>query len=250
MHYDISLPVDNVFTAIDDLIDLAEHTLSPMSPQQMIDLAYIIFACQPILQPDLRLWNCRPTIEHTWANMLQHFRDAQSNLSYLPTAGDVFHQQPFHQANAVSEMADLVAQHLLEAIPPGDTPPPAYVSATDTANAIFQQRNSALAAHEAALLSQMTEMMAMMCNGTTATSSVTHPSNTCQHGSCSSRSDACFGHRGSCRLTSAPRSYCWSHGACAHSSSLVIRAVLPSPTCKVVALATAIGFQLDILGLL
>jgi hypothetical protein len=33
-------------------------------------------------------------------------------------------------------------------------------------------------------------------------------------------------------------------------SSLVIRAVLPSPTCKAVALATAIGFQLDILGLL
>ena len=33
-------------------------------------------------------------------------------------------------------------------------------------------------------------------------------------------------------------------------NSLVIRAVLPSPTCKVVALATAIGFQLDILGLL
>ena len=33
-------------------------------------------------------------------------------------------------------------------------------------------------------------------------------------------------------------------------SSLVIRAVLPSPTCKVVALATAIGFQLDIPGLL
>jgi hypothetical protein len=33
-------------------------------------------------------------------------------------------------------------------------------------------------------------------------------------------------------------------------SFLVIRAVLPSPTCKVVVLATAIGFQLDILGLL
>ena len=33
-------------------------------------------------------------------------------------------------------------------------------------------------------------------------------------------------------------------------SFLVIRAVLPSPTCKVEALATAIGFQLDIPGLL
>jgi hypothetical protein len=212
MQYDISLPIDTVFTAIDDLIDLAEHALSPMSPQQMIDLAYVIFACQPILQQDLQLWNRRPIIERTWANMLQHFRDAQSNLSYLPTACDVFHQQPFHQANAVSEMADLVAQRLLEAIPPGNTPPPAYVSATDTANAVFQQRNSAFAAREAALLFQMTKMMGMMRNGTTATSSVSHPGNTCQPGRRS-------GHCGSCRLTSAPCSYCWSHGACAHSSS-------------------------------
>jgi hypothetical protein len=226
MQYDISLPVDNVFTAIDDLIDLAEHALSPMSPQQMIDLAYVIFARQPILQQDLRLWNRRPIIERTWANMLQHFRDAQSDLSYLPTAGDVFHQQPFHQANTVSEIADLVAQRLLEAIPPGDTPPPAYVSATDTANAVFQQRNSALAAREAALLSQMTEMMAMMRNGTTATSSGSHPGNTSQPGHRSGRTDprsgrtdARSGHRGSRRLPSAPRSYCWSHGACAHSSS-------------------------------
>jgi hypothetical protein len=219
MHYDISLPVDTVFTAIDDLIDLAEHALSPMSPQQMIDLAYVILARQPILQQDLRLWNRRPTIERTWANMLQHFRDAQTNLSYLPTAGDVFHQQPFHQAIAVAEMADLVAQCLLEAIPPGDTPPPAYVSATDTANAVFQQCNSALAACEAALLTQMTEMMAVMRNGTAATSSVLHPCNTCQPGSCSGRSDACSGHRGSRRPTSTPCSYSWSHGACAHSSS-------------------------------
>ena len=213
MHYDISLPVDTVFNAIDDLIDLAEHALSPMSPQQMIDLAYVIFARQPILQQDLRLWNRRPTNERTWANMLQHFRDAQSDLSYLPTAGDVFHQQPFHQANAVSEMADLVAQRLLEAIPPGDTPP------TDTANAVFQQRNSALAAREAALLTQMTDMMALMRNGATATSNVSHPRDTRQPGSCSGRSNARSSHRGSRRPVSAPRSYCWSHGACAHSSS-------------------------------
>jgi hypothetical protein len=151
--------------------------------------------------------------------MLQHFCNAQSNLSYLPTAGDVFHQQPFYQANAVSEMADLVAQRLLEAIPLGDTPPPAYVSATDTANAVFQQRNSALAACEAALLSQMTEMMAMMHNGTTTHSSVSHPGNTRQSGSRFGRTNARSGHHGSCRLPSAPCSYCWSHGDCAHSSS-------------------------------
>jgi hypothetical protein len=45
--------------------------------------------------------------------MTQHFRDAQTDLSSLPTAGDVFHQQPSHQAN-VATMADLVAQRLLD----------------------------------------------------------------------------------------------------------------------------------------
>ena len=174
MHYDISLPVDTVFNAIDDLVDLAEHALSPMSLQQMIDLAYVIFARQPILQQDLRLWNRRPTIERTWVNMLQHFRDAQTDLSYLPTAGDVFHQQPFHQANAVAEMADLVAQRLLETMPPHDTPPPATVPRTDTANAAFHQRDLTLAAREAALLSKMTKMMSMMRTGAAASSNVSH----------------------------------------------------------------------------
>ena len=219
MHYDISLPVDTVFNAIDDLVDLAEHALSPMSMQQMIDLAYVIFARQPILQQDLRLWNRRPPIVRTWAHMLQHFRDAQTDLSYLPTAGDVFHQQPFHQANAVAEMADLVAQRLLETMPPHDTPPPATVHPTDTANAAFQQRDLTLAAREAALLSQMTEMMSMMRTGAAASSSVSHQRDTCQSGGRSNRSNARSGRRGSRRSTPAPRSYCWSHGACAHSSS-------------------------------
>ena len=219
MHYDISLPVDTVFNAIDDLVDLAEHALSPMSMQQMIDLAYVIFARQPILQQDLHLWNRRPAIVRTWAHMLQHFRDAQTDLSYLPTAGDVFHQQPFHQANAVAEMADLVAQRLLETMPPHDTPPPATVHPTDTANAAFQQRDLTLAAREAALLSQMTEMMSMMRTGAAASSSVSHQRDTRQSGGRSNRSNARSGRRGSRRSTPAPRSYCWSHGACAHSSS-------------------------------
>jgi hypothetical protein len=65
MHYDISQPVDNVFNCIDDLSDLAESANSPMSAQQMIDLAYVIFAKQPILQPDLRLWNRKPLAKRT-----------------------------------------------------------------------------------------------------------------------------------------------------------------------------------------
>ena len=39
MHYDITLPVDTVFNTIEDLADLADHAVSPMTAQQQIDLA-------------------------------------------------------------------------------------------------------------------------------------------------------------------------------------------------------------------
>jgi hypothetical protein len=173
MHYDISQPVDTVFNTIDDLADLAEHARSPMTPQQMMDMAYVIFARQPILQQDLRLWNRRPVVERTWSNMLEHFRDAQSDLSSLPSAGDIFHQQPPHQANAVATMADLVAQRLLDAMPTDD--PPSIVPPPDTANAAFQQRDSSLAARKAALLTQMTEMMSLMRTGLPSGGTSHHP---------------------------------------------------------------------------
>jgi hypothetical protein len=45
--------------------------------------------------------------------MIQHLRDAQTDLSSLPAAGDIYHQQAPLQAN-VATMAELVAQRLLE----------------------------------------------------------------------------------------------------------------------------------------
>jgi hypothetical protein len=214
MHYDISLPVDTVFNTIDDLVDLAEHALSPMTPQQMMDMAYVIFARQPILQQDLRIWNRRPPAERTWGNMLTHFRDAQSDLSSLPTAGDIFHQQPAHQANAVSAMADLVAQRLLDTLPPDTSPTVALP--TDAANAAFQLRDSVLAAREAALLTQMSEMMSLLRTGSSSSTASSQRDTRSSRGR-SGRSTG--GGRGRGSTAPGPRAYCWSHGACAHPSS-------------------------------
>jgi hypothetical protein len=218
MHYDISQPVDTVFNTIDDLTDLAEHAHSPMTPQQMMDMAYAIFARQPILlQQDLRLWNRRPVVERTWPNMLAHFRDAQSDLNSLPSAGDVFHQQPHHQANTVSTMADLVAQCFLDAMPVDDSP--RVVASSDTANAAFQQCDSSLAAREAALLTQMTEMMSLMRTGL-LNGSASHqrtPRNS-RSGRTGRNNNGRTGSRGRGN-SPAPRAYCWSHGACAHSGT-------------------------------
>jgi hypothetical protein len=212
MHYDISQPVDTVFNAIDDLSDLAEHANSPMSAQQQIDLAYVIFARQSILQHDLRLWNRLPLVDRTWANMLEHFRDAQADLSALPTTADVYHQQPPHQANAVSTMADLVAQRLLDAMPPPEEP---HAERAELANAI--QRESDMQARETAMHTQMQEMLALM------RAASTNPSNNRNrnpsHGRGRGRGTDRNNDRGRGRPPNTrtnTRDYCWSHGACAH----------------------------------
>lgn len=208
MAFDISMPVDTVFNAIDDLADLAEHANSAWTHQQMMDLAYVILAKHPILQQDLRAWNRMPKIHCTWANMIKHFREAQADLSSLPTAGDMF-----HQANTMSTMADLVAQRLLDTMP---TTPEAE-DPVATINAAITQREISLAAREAALLAQMQEMMTLMRTGTVNTNSRTR--NQRNH-----RRQGATGGTGRPNETPAAntnrnRLYCWSHGACAHSSA-------------------------------
>jgi serine phosphatase RsbU (regulator of sigma subunit) len=115
---------------------------------------------QPILQHDVHIWHRRLPTSRTWANMLVHFREAQNDLRALPTVGEVYPQQPPHQANAVDTMAALVAQRLLESIPIPDEP----IVEEAQANAL-QTRESELQARESAMHSQMQEMMAQPQNG-------------------------------------------------------------------------------------
>jgi hypothetical protein len=142
-----------------------------MSPQQMIDLAYVIFAKQPILQQDLRLWNRKPAADRTWANMMTHLCEAQADLSSLPSAGDIYHQQPPHQAN-IASMAELVAQRLLndqnilqnalQNHPASETPPPAPTyTLSDVTNSLQHQKTD-LQTRESSMMTQMQQMMIIM----------------------------------------------------------------------------------------
>jgi hypothetical protein len=170
MHCDISQPVNTVFSRIEDLSDVSENANLPMTKQQTVDLAHVIFAKQSVLQPDLRLcWNRRPVAERTCANLTQHLRDAQTDLSSLPAAGDVCHQQPAHQAN-MATVADLVLQRLLDeqgaelpprAEPPSPSEPPSAAPVNEVANSL-QRRETDLQSCEAAMRTQMQDMMASM----------------------------------------------------------------------------------------
>lgn len=220
MPFDISQPVDTVFNAIDDLSDLAEHANSALTSQQMIDLAYLVFSKHPILQQDLRSWNRRPIIERTWDNMLNHFREAQADLTALPTAGDIF-----PQANSITTMADLVAQRLLDSMPATFPPEEDTLPTVDLANTVIQQRELSLASREAALLTQMTEMMSLMRSGNSSSNNNRNHRNN-HHGRGWNDRDGNRGGRGNNNNNNnnkpprPPRQYCWSHGSCGHSSDV------------------------------
>ena len=49
MPFDLSLPVDSIFNAVDDLTELSYQAGIPMTADQSVNLAYVIFSCQPIL---------------------------------------------------------------------------------------------------------------------------------------------------------------------------------------------------------
>jgi hypothetical protein len=234
MHFDISQPVDTVFNCIDDLSELADHAGSPMTPQQMIDLAYVIFAKQPILQQDLRLWNRKPLIERTWTNMIQHLRDAQTDLSSLPSAGDIYHQQPPHQANNVATMAELVAQRLLDdqnilnnayhnAAPPSGLPTLPSPPVDDVANSL-QRRETDLQTRESQMMTQMQEMMLKLMqsnNNNNTSNNGYHTNNNNNYSNRTGRGRGRGRGRGNDRSNSRKqtRGYCWTHGACAHPSN-------------------------------
>jgi hypothetical protein len=228
MSFDISQPVDTVFNVIEDLSDLAENGGSPMTPSQMMNLAFVIFSKQPILQHDLRLWNRRLPIDKTWDNMLTHFRDAQSDLGALPNVGDLF-----HQANSANAVADLVAQRLLDAFTPvPDTDAATFAPAGPpaVANSVIDHREASIAAREAALLVQMQDMMSLLRNPAGSGNRRNNSHNTRNRGNTRNNDRSTPNGGGSNnhigtgtarnRTTATPRLYCWSHGACAHGSSV------------------------------
>jgi hypothetical protein len=226
MGYSITMPVDDVFDAIEDLEELAEHAKSPLSTEHKLDLAYTLFMKEPIFHPDMRIWSRKPAADKTWDNMLTHLRDAHQDLCILPTAGDIFHQNNAHQANSTQGMVDLITQRVLDAfvvVPPdaADTP---TIPATDVANAAMQQRETSVSTREAALLAQMQQMMASFNTPNqrrnnrrgTNTNGNGNSNNTNNNGNSNNnnRSNA-----GASNRNPLPRNYCWSHGVCAHGSA-------------------------------
>ena len=234
MSFDMNLPVDAVFNAVDNLYKLADHAQMPMTLDQCINLAYMVFARQPVLLHDLRAWNCKPSAEKTWTNLKTHMREAQNDLRSLPVAGSMYGHAPnphlIQQANYMGSILPSPDPHTYMLPPPPTyTSPPPLTDATTPASdastltnptAItnflansMQQRENDLQSREQQLLLQMQDMMSRMLSSTNNDN--THSRNTRNRSQGSRQANSSERQR----QTDRTKKYCWTHGACAHTGT-------------------------------
>jgi len=89
----MSHPIDIVFNAIGDLLKLSEYALMPISSSQAVNLAYLVFAKNPILLQDFQAWNRHSAEFCTWDVMKIHLREAQRDLLSPPVSGQMYNQE-------------------------------------------------------------------------------------------------------------------------------------------------------------
>jgi hypothetical protein len=120
---------------------------------------------------------------------------------------------------------------------PAETPAIVASAPTDVANAVFQARELSIAAREAALITQMTEMMTLMRAGTSTSGPSTNNNHRTSRNNRGRGTDRPTDRGGFTQqgTTANPRHYCWTHGYCAHPSD---QCKHPAPGHQTTATAT------------
>lgn len=106
---DLDVPLLNVFKEIEDWKALAKAAGIPRSTSDVLDITLTkIKSCGSCFEEAVKAWNRRPEEEHTWANIMTHFEEAQQELedaTDLPIG-----RTRLHSANAM--FAQEVAKNL------------------------------------------------------------------------------------------------------------------------------------------
>ena len=186
--YDTNDPIENLYEQIENTTDTAEEAGVPYSQGQILNNALNILTRTGMFLDAIRAWRRRPPVEHTWPNYKLHFTDAADELRETrATAQEMGYSQRQHQANnaETDEHEDGVAMTAealvnLASATQADRQMLADLSAT----------NTALAAAVTTQQAEITELKAQLAART--------------------------GTRNPAGGTSAPRSYCWTHGFYPH----------------------------------
>ena len=202
--------ISNVFDIVDEYAEMADANNTPESSEQLISMTLMILMRANIFSDAISEWNNLPSASQTWPIFQDHFVQAQidykrsrptdtsASLGYSPQANLAHYPQP---PFAYTDHALNVASLYPEVPPPASdcdantrpadpTPTLQANLATSTPDPLIQE-----------LLKEVKELRAERSHPTPAPSSTSTSDNKSK------------------KREKGPRKYCWTHGACAHSSS-------------------------------
>ena len=202
--WNIAEPPNVFYKLIEDLEDIAEAAALPKSTAQLINFGLDVIRKTGEFEKYLAKWNKKDSNDKTWDNFKKHFNEAYWELRQV--RGPTIKNTPFHQAHSLVEkisddfnkMRAEVLHTITTSTPTVPTNPTLSEMSTITNNN-FSANNMSNATdtnlHQ--LIAQLQQQIEHLQQNSNATSATTQ--------------------RKPNRRKNVSK-YCWTHGACAHSS--------------------------------
>ena len=128
MVYNLQLPIDAIFNAIDDLADFATLAECPIQDGQLVHYGYLILLRTGRFNESIREWNRRTANLKTWDRFKTFFRQAHQELRETTNLTLEAAELQAQQANLVQQVIlgvqDVITQQTPAPAPPPETPPP------------------------------------------------------------------------------------------------------------------------------
>ena len=206
MTYDPLTPIDHVFTAVQELTDMAAMAGVPYSIPQTINMAYRVINNTRKFGIYINEWNRKPPMEKNWLSFKTFFRRAHEELKETT---DLTAQETPFQANAIQEIIQGLKEELM-----GLHNTPDYVN---YASDVSPRHDDISSLHDE--IASLKSTISSMQQSAQPATSYRH-TDTAQY----VRSPVATPSTRTSSTTSEKRSkqrtfkYCWTHGVCSHDS--------------------------------
>lgn len=219
------------FTAIEDLVSLAQAANLPKTKEQIIDLGITIIRNTGDFETGLTTWYAKASADHTWPNFKEHFNETYQNLIKvrgISMRGTAFQanqlitdqlnqlrNEVIGGMNALATAHETVVNNLAQPSPstvttttPVTTPPLASSDMSALTNALASVNYATTTVQPAHLLPLLTQLQTQLSQLVLQNPPRNHRNRNRNQ-----------------NPTTEPRTrndiskYCWSHGACAHNGS-------------------------------
>ena len=208
-----SEPVDTIFAEIDDLASIAEIANSPITANQKINMAYILFQKTQVYKSALTRWDEKPSYDKDWDTFKLHFRTAYKSLR---RTGALTIRDTLERDEVMNLVTDGVHQVLNAYRPPSPSPSQENSTPSDTpslvgTDSVTQSVNSTVSD---LTLQSLQKQMELMQNMMHQMSQMTAPSSNTRNSTRRSRNA-----RAQQPRNQYQSKYCWTHGLCHHTSN-------------------------------